>query len=62
MLIQFLLIPLNLLGLWKVVNGELTEVEVARVVQMLADGHTQHYAAEQLGVSPLSLIMYIITN
>ncbi len=52
MLIQFLLIPLNLLGLWNVVSGELNEVEVARVVQMLAEGHTQRYAAEQLGVSP----------
>ena len=27
---------LGLLGLWNVVNGELTKVEVARVVQMLA--------------------------
>ena len=51
MLIQFLLVPLSLLGLWNVVNGELTEVEVARVVQMLAEGHTQRYAAKQLGVS-----------
>lgn len=52
MLIQFLLVPLSLLSMWDVVNGELTEVEVARVVQMLAEGHTQRYAAEQLGVSP----------
>ena len=52
MLIQFLLVPLSLLGLWNVVNGELTKVEVARVVQMLAEGHTQRDAAVQLGISP----------
>ena len=48
--------------MWNVVNGELTEVEVARVVQMLAEGHTQRYAAEQLGVSPVSLIVHIIAT
>ncbi len=28
MLIQFLLVPLSLLGMWNVVNGKLTEIEV----------------------------------
>ena len=52
MFVQVLLQPLSLLALCGGVRRELTAVEVARVVQILEEGHTQRYAAQQLGVSP----------